>query len=411
MSAVRTPRDAGASPLTLALIGAVALALRLAFVATMPDSIPWPDGREYVEVARGLLAGHGFGMQTLRPPGYPAFIALVWSLTGSSLTALRMVEACLGTITVLLVGCFGVRLFGTRAGLLAMAFAALHPVLAFLPSTQYSENLVVFFCVLGTGLALEAMTAESGGRGTWGRWIVAGVMFGLAALTRPNAVILLPALLLGGWLIARGARRAFVTRAAVCLLALAFTLSPWLVRNHRMHGHWFFIATGGGRSLWLGSNDRTTGRAGSIMVPDSALTAELMRLPDEVARDRRLAALGFAWMRADPARAVRMYLVRLSSLWALYPDPYTRNRFSGNVARIAQAIASVAIFLGALLALRRWREVPLLVPMMVAIVLFSLVNAMFFMVLRYRMPFEPMLVWMAGLGWTGVLARPARGEA
>ena len=33
------------------------------------------------------------------------------------------------------------------------------------------------------------------------------------------------------------------------------------------------------------------------------------------------------------------------------------------------------------------------------IVTFALANAVFFTVMRYRMAFEPCLLWMAGLGW------------
>lgn len=384
----------------------LALALRLAFVFMVPPVIQFPDGREYVEVARSLLAGHGFGLQTLRPPGYPVFIAAVWSITGESLLALRVAEALLGTLTAVLVGVFGARWFGRRAGLLAMAIATLHPVLAFLPATQYSENLIVLVCVLAYGCMLGALADARAGLG---RWMAGGALLGLAALIRPNAVILAPGILLGAtWPMARAGRR-WLLPAVTVAAALALTLSPWLIRNHDVHDHWFFVATGGGRALWLGSNDHTTGRAGSIVLPDSTLTAELMRLPDEVGRDRRLGALGLAWMKADPARAARMYLVRMSSLWAIYPDTYTRTRFMNDFARVAQGAASVFIFAGALLALARARDVPLLTPMVSAIVLFSLVNAVFFMVLRYRMPFEPLLIWMAALGWTRVTAPRASG--
>jgi 4-amino-4-deoxy-L-arabinose transferase-like glycosyltransferase len=375
----------------------VALVTRLGFVAVMPHTILWPDGREYVEVARSLLAGHGYGLQIVRPPGYPTFIAAVWALTGPHLTALRIVEALLGVFTVALIGLLGMRGFGRTAGFLAMALAALHPVLAFLPSTEYSESFVVLLCV-GAYVAFFMALERPRRAGPW--WVVTGALFGLAALTRPNTVLLVPGLLAGAVLPLRRARRGLVIPALLVLITMTLVVTPWIVRNHRVHGHWFFIATGGGRSLWLGSNDRTTGRAGSIMLPDSALDAELMRLPDEVTRDRRLGQLGIEWMRADPLRALRMYGVRMSSLWALYPDTYTHNRFMNDAARWAQGLVSVIAFSGAFLALIRGRGEPWVAPMIGAIVGFSLVNAMFFMVLRYRMPFEPLLLLLAGLGWS-----------
>jgi 4-amino-4-deoxy-L-arabinose transferase-like glycosyltransferase len=375
----------------------VALVVRLGFVAVMPRTILWPDGREYVEVARSLLAGDGYGLQTVRPPGYPTFIAAVWALTGPHLTALRVVEALLSVVAVAGIGLLAQRGFGPGAGRIAMTLAALHPVLAFLPATEYSESFVVLVCV---GAYTAFFSALGRARGDTARWVTAGALLGIATLTRPNVAMLVPGLLVGAAIPLRRAGRGFVRPALLVLAAMTLVLTPWIVRNHRVHGHWFFVATGGGRSLWLGSNDRTTGRAGSIMVPDSALDAELMRLPDEVTRDRRLGQLGIEWMKADPPRALRMYGVRMSSLWALYPDTYTHNRFMNDAGRWSQGLVSVIVFAGALLALVRARGEPWVPPMVGAIVSFSLVNAMFFMVLRYRMPFEPLLLALAGLGWS-----------
>jgi len=389
---------------------AIALLARLACVAIMPREILWPDGREYVAVAHSLLSGHGYGLQTQRPPGYPTFIAGVWAVFGPSLLALRVVEALLGTVSVALIGWLGTRWFGRAAGFIAMTLAACHPVLAFLPSTEYSENLVVFACVAAFGCALDAITPPAGG---WRRWAVAGALFGIVTLIRPNAVLLVPGLLAGTMVPLRRSRRSVLAPAIAFVVSMALVVTPWLVRNHRVHGQWFFIATGGGRQLWLGNNDLTTGRAGSIVGPDSTFGAELMRLPDEVARDRRMTATAIDWIRSDPPRAVRMYLIHMSSLWALYPDPQTHRDLINDFARWAQGTCSVIMFAGALLALARARDVPQTIPMAASIVGFSLVSAAFFMVMRYRMPLEPLLIWMAGLGWTRALTgrTHARGAA
>ena len=70
--------------------------------------------------------------------------------------------------------------------------------------------------------------------------------------------------------------------------------------------------------------------------------------------------------------------------------------------RWTQGLASVAIYVGALLAFRRWRAEPAVWPLTASIVTFSLVNALYYRVLRYRMVIEPCLLLMAGLGWASV---------
>ncbi|HKQ59012.1 MAG TPA: glycosyltransferase family 39 protein, partial [Candidatus Eisenbacteria bacterium] len=182
-----------------AAVLAVALVARVAFALVMPQRILWPDGLEYQAVARSLLEHGSYGMQTLRAPGYPTLIAGVQALTGENLLALRLVEALLGATSVAILGLAGAAAFGPAAGGIAAILMALHPVLAFLPSTQYSESTLV----LVVTLALAALVSAWRSGGGW-RWALVGGLFGVAALVRPTVVLMLPGLGLG-LLLAMGA--------------------------------------------------------------------------------------------------------------------------------------------------------------------------------------------------------------
>ena len=107
-------------------------------------------------------------------------------------------------------------------------------------------------------------------------------------------------------------------------------------------------------------------------------------------------------VRADPARAARLYVARLGNLFALWPETHSRTAYVGVWSRWAQGTASVVIFAGVLLALTRRRFEPAVWILFGAVVSFALVNAAFFTVLRYRMAFEPCLLWLAGAGWTSL---------
>jgi 4-amino-4-deoxy-L-arabinose transferase-like glycosyltransferase len=390
--------DRGSRWIWLAIL-AVALIARLVFVAVVPRVIVWSDGREYDELARWLVDRGTYGLQALRAPGYPTLMAAVYLVFGKSLLALRLVEAVLGTVTVGLVGAIGSRLFGRRAGLIAASLMALHPVLAFLPSTQYSENTVVLAIVLALGAASEAWR-----KGGWWRWAAAGVFLGAATLVRPNVILMWPGLALGFMVALVRERRGWLLPLLVASLALVLTVAPWVVRSHQVHGRWFFVATGGGRSFWLGNNPWTDCVTWTYTPPDSATQTEMSRLPNEFALDDYYYRKGVEFIRDHPARAARLYGVKLGNLFALYPEPFTRN-FMSAWARWAQGLASVLVYAGVLFAFRRWRVEPALWPLTASIVTFSLVNALYYSVLRYRMAFEPCLLLMAGLGWAGVWER------
>jgi hypothetical protein len=73
-------------------------------------------------------------------------------------------------------------------------------------------------------------------------------------------------------------------------------------------------------------------------------------------------------------------------------------------SRWAQGAASTVIFAGAIASLGLLRRRPELWALAAAMAGFALVNALFFSVMRYRLAFEPCLLWMAGVGWTEVIA-------
>lgn len=396
-----TPAPESRAPgwIAWALIG-LALALRLVVVAIAPRTILWPDGLEFEAIGRNLLLHGSYGLQTLRPPGYPTLIATVYRIFGPHLLALRLIEVVLGTISVAMIGVVGRRLFGSTAGLVAMALAAIHPVLTFLPATQFSENLLVLVLVLAFAAAFAAWRERS-----LARWAVAGVCFGLAVLVRPNAVLLLPGLAFGFALAMRRERRRWLGAALTCAAALALTVSPWIVRNHAVHHRWYFVATGGGRQFWFGNNERASGASASLTLPDSTMRDAMSALPDDAARERYLYAEGLRFVRTHPGRATQLYLIKLGNLFALFPETYSRTAFLNPASRAAQGLASLVIFVGALLALGRLKRTPAMWPMVGAVITFALANAVFFTVMRYRLAFEPCLLWMAGAGWAPLVER------
>ncbi|HTM58469.1 MAG TPA: glycosyltransferase family 39 protein [Candidatus Udaeobacter sp.] len=377
---------------------AVALAARLAFALLLPPDFIFSDTIDYDRMARGIVDHGTFGSFPLRPPGYPVFMAGVYLVFGKSVLAIRLVEVVIGTVSVGLIGLLGTRLFGAGAGLLAGAIAALHPVMAFLPSALYTENLLIFFIVLALIQAFEGAR-----RGSIGRWIACGVLFGVALLIRPNVVAMLPGLGLGfAFLLARERRR-WLTPALATFVALILTLLPWEARNHHVYGHWYFVSNGGGRQFFAGNNPTATGETTFHPDFDAETWKEMLRQPDWYAMDQYLYRRGWQFIREHPARAAHLYLIELGNLYALHPETVTRTLMN-QWSRVSQSIASLFIYAGVLIGLTRWRRMPALWPLTLSIVTFSLANALVYSSMRYRMVFEPCLILMAGFGWSSLLA-------
>ncbi|MGI8557960.1 MAG: glycosyltransferase family 39 protein [Solirubrobacteraceae bacterium] len=172
------------------------------------------------------------GPTAYRPPLYPVFLGVVYRLAPikDQQTWARVVQAGVGTATVWLLGVMTLQLFRRRRlAHLAMGIAALWPPMWLLEPAFLSEVLVV---PLILGAVVAALKWRQGG--LW-RWIIAaGVLAGLATLTRANAAALLLPLGLAAWPSAsarrRLGRRAFLAPLTLVLLCL-LTVAPWTARN------------------------------------------------------------------------------------------------------------------------------------------------------------------------------------
>jgi len=219
-------------PRCLLLIMALALVLRLSVVAGTWDAQPWGDPADYhIHGASLALVGHypattfaePGGASALRPPVFPYLLGATYELTGVRVNAGRLIGVLLGTLSVGLVFLFARRLWGQRHALWAAGLTAVFPPLVWLSAALLSE---VVFVPLLLGLVLVLLHLRD--RPATLPAALAGLLLGLAVLTRTHGLLLLaPACIALLAIRPPGRGRA----AAVMLAVFAMTLIPWTVRN------------------------------------------------------------------------------------------------------------------------------------------------------------------------------------
>lgn len=298
----------------LAAVLAVALVLRLA-VALLWTAPLDGDAGDYDRLASGLAAGRGYvdtnGQPTAwRPPLYPAFLAGVYRTVGDGPAAVGTMQALVGTISVAAVFAATATAFGPAAGLLGAAFVAVDAAQLSLTSRRLSEGLFTLLLLAMVLLSQRARERLRAGATAWGAAASAGVVGGLATLTRGLFVgyPLLVALALAATPVGpapngRGRR----WRAALALtVAYALTLTPWALRNAHAVGSPVPVATQGGLTLYsswfppdgtvfglLADDDVTRGAAGLSETEQSRYftAATVEGLAEEPGRIPRLLAL------------------------------------------------------------------------------------------------------------------------
>jgi hypothetical protein len=236
----------------LALILLLALAARVwldLWRSAHPGFIP---GDGYPEIAQNILTGVGFAPTPLRQwcfrtPGYPLFIAAVWSLvpTSARYTALLAAQAVLSVVTCGLLYVIANKAFGRRSALAGAFLFALSPSVIVDASRPITETLYLFWIVLTVLTAMrlyksaQLLTA-----------IGSGIIWGVAGLTRPEATVLLAPLFFP-ILMARHIRPSI--RFSLCtatILGKIVAMAPWVARNYAVYGTFVLHVPLGGLGLF-----------------------------------------------------------------------------------------------------------------------------------------------------------------
>jgi hypothetical protein len=240
--------------------------LRFFFVLKYPAGSG--DSVLYEQIATNWLRYHVYAMNVggaitpvdIRVPGYPAFLAAIYWLTGETGPDARfwvrtaqvavdlltcVVAACLATLLTLAIG----KVLRWRVFLVALWLTALCPFTANYVAVPLTETVATFFTTL-TILLLCLLILRGRGAIFWVQdhsvnlhfkqeWLAAfaGISTGIGTLFRPETpLLLMTACVVLAWYFLRGSLWAGESRQIIRIIAFMavgclFPLMPWAVRN------------------------------------------------------------------------------------------------------------------------------------------------------------------------------------
>lgn len=242
-------------------------AVYLAEIAPTPEfSHPGLDSAYHIYWARGMASGDWtdfegredpqlYRFPYYRPPGYAFFLALVFRFCGYEPIWPRILQFIIGLGSVLLAFRLGRRCFDGLTALLAALGMAVYWIFIY-----YEGELVgVVWSVLLLLLFAELL-ARSAVRGTFFRYLPAGLALGLLVLFRSNALVLLPAgAAWAAWPIRRGGWRRLASAAGGLLLGTVIAIAPVTIRNFAVSGELVPLAVNAGISFGVANNELSDG--------------------------------------------------------------------------------------------------------------------------------------------------------
>jgi len=394
----------------LAAVGAVVRAL-YTFVYT-PHIMGFGDWAYYNGVANLIAEGRWFIdpfaagegdtiPSASHPPLYPLVLSAISLLGGTGWRSHRSLGVVLGAASVVLLALLARRVAGERAGLVAGALAALHPLLVAADGALLSETLYTPL-LAGVLLCAYRLYDEPGTR-----WALAlGALIALAALTRSEALLLLGVLVIP---VALRHRPRWWLRAGAAGLACLVVLAPWTIRNWDAFGRPVPISTQDG-ALIAGANCPDTYSGPDMGGWSFACLSERVDLNEAVQGDiwRRE---GIEYARENADRIPAVVGMRVLKLLDFY-DPGYQLQFAEGRDRGFQRLGVGLYYLllplaiaGGLLLRRRGEPLRVLVGPLVMV---GLSAVLFYGVTRLRHAADVVIVVLAAVALAELWARLAR---
>ena len=249
----------------------VALAIRLAVMVFLlpeqlnPDRNHWHMGYEAGKIAYSIVQGRGFGSPLFEETGptawmtpvYPYLVAGVFKVFGTYTKLSAVVLLSLNALTSALVCIFAVLIarigFGDRVAIWSGWAWAFCPYGIYFPVERIWETWLATLLLA----ALFWMTLKLESEDKFRNWIIFGLLWGVAALTSPAMLAVLP--FLAAWVIYRRhrmGRRWFMVNV-VATVAFIAVVSPWFVRNYKVFHRIVPFRDGMGLVLRLGTKGNT----------------------------------------------------------------------------------------------------------------------------------------------------------
>ncbi|MCK4573700.1 MAG: glycosyltransferase family 39 protein, partial [candidate division Zixibacteria bacterium] len=259
-------------PLIIAATAALVRIIYLLELSRLPDFvIPMVDEKWHWLWAKEILEGPFFGDGAwFRAPLYPYFLALLAKITGGSILWSKILQALLAGGTAFFTFKLADLLFNRTTAIVAGFIYALYGTLVFYETSFLIPVLFLFFTVWG----MYRLVAYSESR-TFKSWLLTGVVFGLAIISRPNLLLVIPFLML--WFYYRRdseqPRSQRLNFLLVLLLGIILSIAPVTMRNYIKTGDFIMISSQGGVNLYLGNNPIADGL--NMQMPEVNLDASV----------------------------------------------------------------------------------------------------------------------------------------
>jgi 4-amino-4-deoxy-L-arabinose transferase-like glycosyltransferase len=369
----------------------------LVYSLKLGDSMRYWDEKEYFIFVKNYVSQHFFSYDGIhptarRPPGYP-FLLMFFGMLGADTVVLRFMNFILLAASMTILYFWLKERSGGWAGLIGIGLMVCYPVLFYTAGTFFPQTLGAFLFLVALYLILMKPLK------LW-HAVIAGLIFGLLVLTIPTFAFGIP--LIGLWLIWR--EKAW--RSAILFVVLScLVVGVWTWRNYRVFHSFVFVTTDSGFNLLMGNAPETT--------PNSGLTIDFQKYTkqatgmSEVEADVFYRNTAINYILEDKAQAVSLYIRKFLNFFNYRNDLRTAGETS-SLNDIVMLVGYGGLLFVLLVRLCSFRLVKLNeqdILLLTFYLLSAIVYAVFFTRIRFRLPFDYLIIFMDAMFLNSLVVR------
>jgi 4-amino-4-deoxy-L-arabinose transferase-like glycosyltransferase len=218
-------------------------------------SIASMDSAVYVSWAQLITQEGWLGTEIFyRAPFYPYLLSIIFWLAPHNLLAVYVMQLGMGLCSVLLIYSIGKRIYGERAGLIAAGFGLAYAPLTFFETKILPTTTGIFLGLLSIYLLTRAEQEKK-----WYYWMAGAATLGVAAICRPNYLLMIPLLIFGILVVHRRRLRETPIPIVILILVPSVTIGTVSLRNYVVGKDFVPISANAGITFAQGNNPWSRG--------------------------------------------------------------------------------------------------------------------------------------------------------
>lgn len=379
-----------------------ALCVRVGVVQTHPD-FAFPDEDLYFDIARHVaddnryqLAPGGPFYAIRQAPGLPLTLGVLGKVAHLTPPRAKLLNSLVSVLTSVVYAWAVWRLtrnlLAVNAVILLTAF---HPTVLYTSVTNYPQTFQGLWLALLTLTLAGVVIRPNVGPARPG--LISGLLIGIGALYVPTEVFVVPAVVAFFW------RRGWRWLAGFVLflgIGLAAAVTPWTLRNLIVEKEPILFSTSGGEAFFCGFNEQAGMNTGARMEIPPALWKEVYAARSGRESERVFSSHATKWIRENKTQALRLWALKFLNYFRWDNGGMATESERSDIREWIARLTTLVVFGLALWgSWRLWtRRRAWTILTVVMLVCLAAGHAFFIARYRYRLPYEPFLLFMGIIG-------------